>query len=343
MIIDFHTHLARNSDMLPFFPHHMCDVERFLAEQAAAGVGTSVLSYLATSTDTDPEALDDARQQHDFFAALITSHPGRFAALAGIDPFGGGPWLAEAERALEAGFSGLCLPTSSRGRYLDSDEAEQALALANDHGVVVFLHPAESPAGMHSTGDPILDSWIGRPYETGISVSRLLLADTLANYPRLRIVVAHAGAVVPMLLCRLDKTFETLTRKAAFAGRGGAHPTLPPGLTGTAVQTLRPALDRPPPSERLTQLYFDTAAHHAVPVRAAIDTVGADHVVLGSDSPPAGPPWPAVDIVLGLELGSHDRDDILFNNARSLLRPLPPQSLPAPSHSQPANLMEATQ
>jgi aminocarboxymuconate-semialdehyde decarboxylase len=83
---------------------------------------------------------------------------------------------------------------------------------------------------------------------------------------------------------------------------------------------LRPSIGDTKPSERIAQLYLDTASYHPVPVKAAIDAVGADHVVLGTDFPPAGrSPQPAVDLVRELGLDPGDRDLILSGNARLLL------------------------
>src|SRR5258705_8576371 len=108
----------------------------------------------------------------------------------------------------------------------------------------------------------------------------MLRAATLAPYPRLKVVVAHAGGVVPMMLGRLDQVHETFKRRAAFqkmaAGSGGG----PHAATATAP-ALEPALDDPGPSGRIDQLYLDTACYHPAAVAAAIAMVGPDRVVLG--------------------------------------------------------------
>ena len=60
-------------------------------------------------------SMDEIKGEHDFLAGLVEQYPDRFSALAAVDPFGGAEALAEAERALERGFTGFCFPTSGAG------------------------------------------------------------------------------------------------------------------------------------------------------------------------------------------------------------------------------------
>ena len=240
MAIDFHAHLARDNPDAPPFMRSLFDVEGYLERQEEAGIELTVLSYAPADLTGAPEELDEAKGEHEFLAGLLEAHPGRFAALAGVDPFGGAPWLEEAQRALDAGFAGLCLPTSREGRYLDADEAQDALALADERGVVVFLHPSDSPVEAERAGDAVLRAWIGRPYDTGVCLSRMLIADTLSGYPNVRMVVAHSGGTLPMLLGRLDFVQDGFKRRAAMMARAAAagHPAAARPAAG------RPAEDR---------------------------------------------------------------------------------------------------
>ncbi|MEA2362461.1 MAG: hypothetical protein QOD71_1606 [Thermoleophilaceae bacterium] len=334
MAIDFHAHLAREDPDAPPFMRSLFDVEGYLERQEEANVELTVLSYALVDMSGAPEELDEAKREHEFLGQLVQDHPGRFAAFAGLDPFGGQPWLEEAERALDAGFAGLCLPTSRDGRYLDADEAQDALALADEREAVVFLHPSDSPVDTERAGDAVLRSWIGRPYDTGICLSRMLLADTLSRYPRVNVVVAHSGGVLPMLLGRLDYVHDGFKRRAAMMAGGGGPPGGPPGggppgggppkgpprASIAPERALQPVVEGAPPSGRLDRLYLDTASYHPAAIRAAIETVGVDRVVLGTDFPPAGDsPAPTLELVKGMGLDAAATDKILSGNARELL------------------------
>jgi aminocarboxymuconate-semialdehyde decarboxylase len=344
MAIDFHAHLAREDPEAPPFMRSLFDVEGYLERQEEAGLELTVLSYAPADLHGTPDELEEAKGEHEFLAGLVAEHPERLAALAGVDPFGGEAWLAEAERALDAGFAGLCLPTSRDGRYLDSDEAQDALALADERGALVFLHPSDSPVDPARAGDAVLRSWIGRPYDTGICLSRMLLAGTLARHPGVRMVVAHSGGALPMLLGRLDHVYDGFRRRAAvMAGGGppgggppgggppgggppgggppgGGPPKGPPREPIPPDRELRPSLDEGPPSGRLDRLWLDTASYHPAAIEAALAAVGPERVVIGTDFPPAGDsPAPTLDLVKGMGLGPETTDRILTGNARELL------------------------
>lgn len=75
-----------------------------------------------------------------------------------------------------------------------------------------------------------------------------------------------------------------------------------------------------PPASYMKQLYFDTVCYHPPAVQCAIDTIGVDHVVFGSDSPPV--PLPlirAVDTVKQLKISDGDKQKIFGGNAAKLL------------------------
>jgi predicted TIM-barrel fold metal-dependent hydrolase len=332
MAIDFHAHLARENPDAPPFMRDLFDVEGYLEKQEQAGLELTVLSYaLSEPSGTDAE-LEEAKAEHEFLAGLVETHAGRFAALAGVNPFDGGPWLEEAERALDAGFSGLCFPTSVNGKYLDDPEAEDAFALADARGVPIFLHPSTSPVGVDRLGQGVLVGWVGRPYDTGICLTRMLLADTLSRYPNVRMVVAHCGGVLPMLLGRIDHVYQGLQRMAAAKAKGGGPPGggppgggppgggPPGGGPPMGGGNLEASLEGDPPSQRLGQLVFDTASYHPAAIKAAIEAVGVENMVVGTDFPPAGDsPGPSIADVDRVGLTPEEKEKIMSENARGLL------------------------
>ncbi len=329
MAIDFHAHLAREDPEAPPFMRDLFDVEGYVEKQADAGIERTVLSY---ALEDEGEQLDDVKAEHDFLAGLLERYPGRFAALAAVDPFGGPDWLAEGDRALELGFSGFCFPTSRAGRYLDASQAADAFALAEERGVVIFLHPSAAPIEPERAGHRLVTAWVGRPYDTGICLSRMLLADTLSAYPNMRMVVAHSGGTLPMLLGRLDHVYAGMKRMSGFAGGGppgggppgGGPPKGPPGAAVSEEAAIQGSFEGPPPTERLGQLYLDTASYHPAAIAGAIGAVGVDRVVLGTDFPPAGDsPRDAMATLDRAGLSEGDLSKILTENARALLERAP--------------------
>jgi len=75
-----------------------------------------------------------------------------------------------------------------------------------------------------------------------------------------------------------------------------------------------------PPASYIGQLYFDTVCYHPPAVQCAIDTIGIDHVVFGSDSPPVPIPLKrAVDTVQQLKISGEAKQKIFGGNAAKLL------------------------
>jgi len=123
----------------------------------------------------------------------------------------------------------------------------------------------------------------------------------LEKFPKLKMVCAHVGGALPMLPGRYGFGYE-LRKDDSFG------PWEPDVMTR-------------PPASYMKQLYFDTVCYHPPAVQCAIDTVGIDHVVFGSDSPPVPLPLArAVDTVKQLKIAEEDKQKIFGDNAAKLLK-----------------------
>ncbi len=75
-----------------------------------------------------------------------------------------------------------------------------------------------------------------------------------------------------------------------------------------------------PHSSYIRRLYMDTMSFHPPAVMCAVETVGVEHVVFGSDFPPVPIPLErSVDVVHRLSLDEPDKARILTGNAMQLL------------------------
>ena len=70
---------------------------------------------------------------------------------------------------------------------------------------MIFLHPHYGLCNeqYHDTGHALFLA-LGFPFETTAAVSRLIVTGVLDEIPKLKILVAHAGAALPSLIGRLD-------------------------------------------------------------------------------------------------------------------------------------------
>ena len=71
------------------------------------------------------------------------------------------------------------------------------------------------------------------------------------------------------------------------------------------------------PSHYLKMMYFDTVTYNPPAARLVLDTVGADHVLYGSDAPPLTSLKPrAIKLVGDLGLPAREREAMFWRNAR---------------------------
>ncbi len=159
-----------------------------------------------------------------------------------------------------------------------------------ESGRPILLHPGESPD--QRLQDHYMTNLLGNPVETAVAVGQLLLGGVLERYPGLRVVLVHCAGVVPVLVGRW--------------ARGVA--TERPGIReGTAD-----------PRRSVRSLWADTLAHSPAVVDLAVEVLGVDRLVLGSDYPfPMGVDDPRTTIA---HLDRNLRDQIAQNAATLLPR-----------------------
>ena len=162
------------------------------------------------------------------------------------------------DRALdELGMAGIGMNTSAAGRALVEPEFEPVFAELNARSAVLYLHPAGNSACSPLISDYHLTWMVGAPIEDTISVMQLITRGVPARYPNIKIINSHLGGALPMLMQRADDQY-----------RGEAPDT--PELPSVAAR----------------RMWYDTVGHGWVPaLRCAIDSFGADRLLLGTDFP----------------------------------------------------------
>jgi predicted TIM-barrel fold metal-dependent hydrolase len=191
-------------------------------------------------------------------ARLCAQHPGRLYGL-GVLP------LQTPERAAREldhlsglpGLRGAIISTRGAGHGLDDRALDPVWQRAEALELALFVHPhygiGMDPLGPHAYA---LNFALGFLFETTIAVARLILGGVLDRHPRLRLLVAHGGGTLPYLAGRLDN----------------------------AARAFVPGLERLP-SEHLQRLSYDVTVYHGAAVHCALEFVGPDHLMFGTDHP----------------------------------------------------------
>jgi aminocarboxymuconate-semialdehyde decarboxylase len=199
-----------------------------------------------------------ARALNDNMAKLIEVGKGRMVAIGTISLLGfeaGG--RQEMERSIkQLGLKGFSVASNIVGKPLDIFES--FWAAAEELNVPVYIHPRhpQGYGGRPYEKDYDLASKIGWPYETSLSLARLVLSGIMKRYPKLKIVSHHlGGGMIPFFMERL--------------------------LAGIA--------DRQVAADMLKQfklIYYDTAVEsNASILRLVLDVLGTKRIVFGSDAP----------------------------------------------------------
>ena len=310
-LIECHAHvlpdaaLARfpGGDSARFVTAERRVLARMLEAHDANEVTHALLSdsfYMETSAEELPawSALDRARLYNDSLAALIARHRGRLFGLGCVDPWGGEGAARELERMIgELGFVGALVNPSDGRRYLDDPACAPLLATAERLGRPLFVHPTRDlPADEHWR-DFVLSLIMGRPTQTALCAARLIFTGALDRYPRLGLLLAHGGGVLPFVAGRLDATW--------IAYR-------PERWHGPDVLEMEP-------STYLSRFHVDTNTWSVPALRLLLEVLGPERLVVGNDQPPVWAPLEeSLALLAALELTAAQREAVLWRNAARL-------------------------
>ena len=301
MVVDAHCHLFPPAWRAHgHMPADMFEPAALVERHEAAGIRAAVVSdphiwYGAL----DPSDIERTREYNDFAAELARSHPGRLSALGTVTPWRGEGHLREAERAVtELGLSGLALPTSDGGRYLDSvPDAFWELVTGLD--VPLFLHPGGTVVGQELMDMYRLGEVCGRPLDTTVTLARFILTGTSERHPGVRLLCSHAGGAICTIADRLDFGHEL--RHYAPLGPWGE------------VEL------REPPSSHVARLFLDTVVYGTAGLRLPLERVGPGRLLYGSDRPPVPLDHErTIGHVRALGLSPDDESAVLAGNAERL-------------------------
>jgi aminocarboxymuconate-semialdehyde decarboxylase len=228
--------------------------------------------------------------------SLVKAHrqyPRRFVGLAMLPMQDPRLAMEELDRIGKVpAIRGVYMATHVNGKNLDEKEFFPVYARCEELGLNIFLHPV-NPLGAERMRSYYLRNFLGNPYDTGVAASALMFGGVMDAFPRLEVILPHAGGTYPALIGRMDH--------------------------GTTVRPETRHMTKAP-SMYLRRFHYDTISHHPQLMVYIARLVGADRVVLGSDHPADMSLTSPFDWVEQLtELSQSDRDLIVGGNAARLL------------------------
>ncbi|MCC7107219.1 MAG: amidohydrolase [Chloroflexi bacterium] len=247
---------------LPRFHRGGWDVATRLEEMEGAGVDAQAACQLSQTFFYWIEAkvaLEFAQAQNEGLAALARAHPGRFYPLAAVPLQDPAAAARELERAVkQLGMYGVETGSNVAGKNFDDPSLEPFFAKLDELGCFWLIHP-DRVAPKERLGKYQLMNLVGNPTDTTIAIASLVFGGIFERYPNVRVVTCHAGGFYPYQYGRLERGYRVLDEPKAAIARE--------------------------PSSYADRVYFDIITHSKPALEYLVQTFGADHVLLGTDSP----------------------------------------------------------
>lgn len=264
----------------------------------------------------DPEtSAEMARIANDGMADYVEKYPDRFPGFIASMPMNNpDAAIEEVDRAIkDLKAVGIQFFSNVNGKPLDLPEFKPLFAKMAEYDLPIWIHPARGanfPDYLTEEKSKYEIWWtFGWPYETSVAMSRIVFAGYFDEFPNLKIIAHHLGAMVPYFEGRVGPGWDQL----------GAR-TSDEDLTVLLKQLKKRPLDY------FKMFYADTAVFGSVAAtRCGLSFYGADNVLFASDcpfDPEKGPGYirETIKILDELDISEEDRAKIYEGNARKLLK-----------------------
>jgi 6-methylsalicylate decarboxylase len=266
--IDTHTHilppdyaawLKRRAEDAGGLPIPDWSVESALEAMDARAVRTAIVSVSTPGVHLGDvaEARAMARAVNEYSADITKRFPERFGFFATLTLPDVEGSLAELDYAFDTLHAdGVILLANTHGEYLGDDSHRTLFDELERRRAVVFVHPSQLPGDAVPGVPPYAVDFL---LDTTRAAIRLMASGTLTRCPNLKIILSHAGGMVPYAAHRIAVTTS-------------------PGNVANGLAQLR-------------RFYFDIAlsgSPAALPSLLAF--AASDHVLFGTDWPHAPAP-----------------------------------------------------
>ncbi len=188
------------------FPRPEWNEEIQLAGMEQLGTSCSALSISSPHLHMGDaaEAAEAARASNEYGAGLVKKYPQQFMVLASLP-------LPEIEASVQEavycrevlGVDGFALLTNSRGVYLGDPRLDPVMEELNRGESVVLLHPTQPAAVPEGVAEELPYPLMEFFFDTTRTVVNMLLHRIPVRYPKIRSLIPHAGAFLPVLSDRL--------------------------------------------------------------------------------------------------------------------------------------------
>lgn len=275
----------------------LSDAELRLAALDRMGIDRQILSGWIdlTAYELEPsKGVEYSRVHNECLAEEAASAPDRYAAIGTVPLQDPGLAVNELDHAMrELGMVGVEIATTVDGIFLDQAGLDDFWAAAKDLGAFVVLHPMRPLEGV-DLKRYFMENPVARPIESTIALAGLIFSGVFERHSGLKLCVVHGGGFAPYQAGRFDSAYIEK-----------------PDLAGAHISKR--------PSEYLQELYVDTVLHNPMALRYAVEFMGADHVMLGTDYPFEMGESDPVGFIESAGLGDETTAAVLGDTAHTLI------------------------
>jgi aminocarboxymuconate-semialdehyde decarboxylase len=240
-----------------------------------------------------------ARIINDAGIAAHEAYPDRF--VLGLEMPIRDPQLALKELNRVAGKPGVRavhLPDSmERHDYIIDPNFAPVLARMEELGYPIIFHQMDGVAnnygGDRVSGPPNLAAGLDAPIDHTVLATKLIMSGILDKYPKLEMILPHAGGAFPYLAGRIEHFFSHFNDQRVTLAR--------------------------PYREYLRRFYYDYLIYYPEAFRFLVTMVGTDRIVVGTDIFAAQDVQYPNNVLDQFHFPAAERDLILKGNAVKLL------------------------
>ena len=230
---------------------------------------------------------------NDGIGKVCEEYPGKFFPTAVVSLRDVEEGVREAERTVnELKARAVFMTSNVEGEHLDDRKLDALYEAVQDLGVPLIIHPT-TPRSRDGMDGYHLFNLCGFQFDHALNLARMVLSGVYERFPRLRVFYTHGGGPSLFLLGRWDHAHKIREdTRAAIAS---------------------------PPSAYFDRIWVGTVVFNPRTLGFVIDSIGADHVCLGSDYPYDMEEPDPVGLVQRVEsLSESDSKAILGGNALTL-------------------------
>ena len=257
------------------------------------------------------KCLKAAQILNNEMARIVSKHPDRFSAVAVLPATNAQIMLAELNRAVkELNMVGGMFVVGPTVKRPDHPDYEQLYAEAAKLDVPLWIHPSRPPIYPDYIDETVSKFQVWQTLtwleDSSTAMVRIVFAGVFDRYPDLKLIIHHAGALIPLYAQRMQYGWDY------FEQNTGKN---------------QPTTISKPYIEHFKKFYCDTATQGNQPklLEIASDFFGPERVLFGTDAPmeaTAGRAFTgdAIASVAGMKTSKANRQAIFRDNAQRILR-----------------------